>query len=150
MARKLITIAALAASVATALVPATAMAHDHYGNGWGYGRYQNDDGDGGWYRHQRDGDRGYDRRDYGRDDREGYASNGYYADQGYRQAYYARPQYSYRCHSDGTTGAIIGALAGGLLGNGLAGRGDRALGTILGGGAGALAGRAIDRSGNHC
>lgn len=147
MARKLITMAALAASVATALVPAAAMAHDQYDNGRGYDRYEN--GDGGWYGHQRDGYRGYDRSDY----RGGYAGGyggGYYADPGYRQAYYGRPQYRYRCHNDGTTGTIIGALAGGLLGNGLAGHGDRALGTILGGGAGALAGRAIDRSGSHC
>ena len=49
-----------------------------------------------------------------------------------------------RCNND--AGTIIGAIAGGLLGNGIAGRGDRTLGTVLGAGAGALAGRAIDRS----
>ena len=50
-----------------------------------------------------------------------------------------------RCRS-GSTGTIIGAIAGGLLGNSVAGRGDRTVGTIIGGGVGALAGRAVDRS----
>lgn len=50
-----------------------------------------------------------------------------------------------RCRR-GTTGTIIGAIAGGLLGNGFAGRGDRGLGTAFGAGAGALAGREIDRN----
>lgn len=51
-----------------------------------------------------------------------------------------------RC-SDGTTGAIVGAIAGGLLGRVIDSRGDRATGTLLGAGGGALAGRAIDRNG---
>jgi uncharacterized protein YcfJ len=51
-----------------------------------------------------------------------------------------------RCRS-GDGGTIIGAIAGGLLGNTIAGRGNRTLGTVLGAGGGALAGRAIDRSG---
>ena len=50
-----------------------------------------------------------------------------------------------KCH-DGDGGTIIGAIAGGLLGHEVAGRGDRTLGAVLGAGAGALAGRAIDRS----
>ena len=40
---------------------------------------------------------------------------------------------------------MIGAIAGGLLGNSVAGYGDRTAGTIIGAGVGALAGRAIDR-----
>ncbi len=51
-----------------------------------------------------------------------------------------------RC-SDGTTGAIIGAIAGGLLGRIIDRGGDRSTGTLLGAGGGALAGRAIDRDG---
>jgi len=137
MAHKLITVAALAASVATALVPAAAMAHDHDGYAWGRG---DDWGHGNGYRDQDYRD-GYERHDDGRR---------YYADTGYDQGYYGRPQYRYRCHRDGTTGAVIGAIAGGLLGNGLAGYGDRTLGTVLGGAGGALAGRAIERSGNRC
>ncbi|WP_404371888.1 glycine zipper 2TM domain-containing protein [Sphingomonas sp. MMS24-J45] len=49
-------------------------------------------------------------------------------------------------HSDGTTGLIAGGLGGALLGNSLAGRGDKTLGTVLGGVAGAFGGRAIDRT----
>jgi surface antigen len=41
------------------------------------------------------------------------------------------------------TGAIIGGVAGALLGNVIAGRGSRTLGTLLGGAAGAAAGSAI-------
>ncbi len=137
MARKLIIVSALVASVATALVPAAAMAHDRDGYSWGrgddwsYGNGYRDQN----YRHD------YERRDDGRR---------YYADTGYDRGYYGQPQYRYRCHRDGTTGALIGAIAGGLLGNGLAGYGDRTLGTVLGGAGGALAGRAIERSGNRC
>ena len=47
--------------------------------------------------------------------------------------------------SDGTVGLLIGGVAGGVLGNVVAGRGDRTLGTVLGAGGGALAGRAIER-----
>ncbi|VXC82075.1 glycine zipper 2TM domain-containing protein [Sphingomonas sp. AX6] len=56
-----------------------------------------------------------------------------------------RYQNNQRC-KDGDGGTVIGAVAGGLLGNQVAGRGDRLVGTVLGGAVGALAGRAIDRS----
>lgn len=52
-----------------------------------------------------------------------------------------------RCDA-GTGGTVIGALAGGLLGHEVAGRGDRTLGAVLGAVGGGLAGRAIDRSDN--
>ena len=56
----------------------------------------------------------------------------------------------YYCRrNDGTTGLIIGGLAGGLLGNTIAPGGSKTLGTILGGGAGALLGRSIDRDGSN-
>ncbi len=74
-------------------------------------------------------DRGYDRRGY--DDRR-----------------YDRRNDRQRC-SNGDGGTVIGAIAGGLLGNTVAGRGDKLLGTVVGAGGGALAGRAIDRSGNR-
>jgi uncharacterized protein YcfJ len=41
---------------------------------------------------------------------------------------------------------VLGAIAGGLLGRTIDTRGDRTLGTVLGAGAGALAGRAVERS----
>lgn len=47
--------------------------------------------------------------------------------------------------NDGTTGTIVGAVAGALLGRAIDGGRRSAVGTILGGGAGALAGRAIEQ-----
>ncbi len=47
--------------------------------------------------------------------------------------------------ADGTVGAIIGGVAGGVIGHEVAGRGDRTLGTLLGAGVGVVGGRAIER-----
>lgn len=74
-------------------------------------------------------------------------------DHGYRDRSYDRGGYDHyrgyrmrqRCN-DGDGGTLIGAIAGGLLGRSVAGRGDHVLGTVLGAGVGALAGRSIDRS----
>ncbi len=48
--------------------------------------------------------------------------------------------------SNGTTGMIIGAGAGALVGRAIDNRGSRATGTILGAVAGALIGREVQRS----
>ncbi|WP_279351960.1 glycine zipper 2TM domain-containing protein [Erythrobacter litoralis] len=58
----------------------------------------------------------------------------------------------YYCRRDnGTTGLLVGAGVGALLGHEVAGRGgDRTLGAIIGGAAGALLGRTIDRSSTRC
>lgn len=57
----------------------------------------------------------------------------------------------YYCKRDnGTTGLIVGGVAGALLGRTIAGRGDRTLGTLLGGAGGALLGRSIDRGDVKC
>ena len=57
----------------------------------------------------------------------------------------------YYCHrSDGTTGLIVGAVAGGVIGNQLASGKSAALGTILGAGAGALIGQAVDKNQVYC
>ena len=54
----------------------------------------------------------------------------------------------YYCRrSDGTTGLVIGALAGGLLGNAL---GGNTLSTLLGAGGGAVLGQSIDRGNVRC
>lgn len=54
----------------------------------------------------------------------------------------------YYCRrNDGTTGLVIGALAGGLLGNAI---GGDALGTLLGAGGGALVGQQIDKGNYRC
>ena len=84
-------------------------------------------------------------------------------DQGYGRGYYDEPIYrdtrtwrgqdgQYYCRrKDGTTGLVIGAAAGALLGREVAGRGgDRTLGAILGAAGGALLGREIDRGGSRC
>lgn len=69
--------------------------------------------------------------------------------------YYAAPRRYYsddrprRCRSgNGTTGLILGGAAGALLGREVDRYGDRTPGTIVGAGAGALIGREIDR--NRC
>jgi hypothetical protein len=57
----------------------------------------------------------------------------------------------YYCRrSDGTTGLIVGAVVGGVLGNQIAPGGSEVLGTILGAGGGALVGQAIDRGEARC
>lgn len=55
-----------------------------------------------------------------------------------------------RCRKpDGTTGLVVGGVAGALLGRTIDTRGDRTIGTLGGAAAGALAGRAIDRGGSE-
>ncbi|WP_420137983.1 glycine zipper 2TM domain-containing protein [Sphingomonas sp.] len=67
---------------------------------------------------------------------------------GYDRTYYRRSNYGYqhRCYDKGNGGLAIGAIAGGLLGNVVAGHGDKTLGTVLGAAGGGLLGRSIDRS----
>jgi len=48
--------------------------------------------------------------------------------------------------SNGTTGLVVGGVAGAVVGNSIAGRGDKLLGTVIGGAAGALGGQAIDKT----
>lgn len=55
-----------------------------------------------------------------------------------------------RCKKpDGTTGAVVGGVAGALLGRTIDTRGDRTIGTLGGAVAGGLAGRAVERSGKR-
>ncbi len=56
-----------------------------------------------------------------------------------------------RCkRPNGTTGLIVGAAGGALVGRAIDTRGERATGTILGAAAGALLGRKLDRSRISC
>lgn len=56
-----------------------------------------------------------------------------------------------RCkRPDGTTGLIIGAAGGALVGRAIDTHGERATGTIIGAAAGALIGRSIERSRVRC
>ena len=78
-------------------------------------------------------------RDY-RDDRRYRARRLGRSDRIYRGSddrYYCR-------RDDGTTGLVIGGVAGGVLGHIIAPGGSKTVGTIIGAGAGALLGRAID------
>ena len=55
----------------------------------------------------------------------------------------------YYCkRNDGTTGLIVGGVAGGVLGNVIDGGGNRLAGTLIGGALGALAGKSIEKSGD--
>lgn len=56
-----------------------------------------------------------------------------------------------RCkRPNGTTGLIVGAAGGALVGRAIDTRGERATGTILGAAAGALLGRQVERSRSRC
>jgi len=114
--------------------------------------------------YQQERDRFYDARARDRDGRYGggdrFGTN-YDAARDYREG----PQYSerklgpndqvyrgsdgrYYCkRSDGTTGLIVGAAAGGILGNVIDGGHSRIGGTLIGGALGALLGRSIDQNG---
>ena len=97
------------------------------------------------WEHGRHGRNRWDRDDYGR--------RGYYNNNGggYRGATWRGRDGRYYCRRDnGTTGLLIGGAVGGLIGNEVAGRGDRTLGTVLGVAGGALLGREIDRGGSRC
>lgn len=80
----------------------------------------------------------YDRSDY-REDRRDYRRDRQYRNNGYQG-----------CKNSGTKGTIIGAVAGGLLGNEVARRGNKTEASIIGAAVGALAGRAIDKSDSNC
>jgi hypothetical protein len=136
---KHITLTALAAATAMTAVPAAADAQPR-------GGYYNDGYSSQSYRGEYRGDRQYrgDRRYNSRSGRYYSRNNGYY---GRSNGYYGQ-----RCRDKGTTGTIVGAIAGGLLGREIAKgdgyrsrRNDGTAGMIIGGAVGALAGRAIDR-----
>ncbi len=127
MLKTLSLVGAALALTAGAVVPLAPAQAQRYAYDQAYRDGYNRDGYSGYDRGYRGDDRGY--RGYDRSYR------------GYDRGYRARQ----KCN-DGDGGTIIGAIAGGLLGNTVAGRGDRTVGTILGAGVGALAGRAIDRS----
>lgn len=95
------------------------------------------------WRHDDDDDRGHRGRHYGAR---------HYDDGGYDGPVWRGRDGRYRCRrNDGTTGLLIGGVAGGLLGREVAGRrGDRTAGFLIGAVAGGLIGRSIDRNGSDC
>ncbi|NIJ22723.1 glycine zipper 2TM domain-containing protein [Sphingomonas japonica] len=88
----------------------------------------------------------------------------YYADQYYRdgpnyqtrrlgrndQVFRGRDNRYYCKRDDGSTGLIVGAIAGGVLGNIIAPGGSKTLGSLIGGAGGAIAGEQIDRGDVQC
>ena len=105
--------------------------------------------------------RAYRNYDYNRPAR---GQTAYYADQYYRDGRYYQPRRlgandriyrgrdnRYYCRrSDGTTGLVIGAIGGGVLGGAIASGGSNTLGVLLGGLGGGLLGRSIDRNNVTC
>lgn len=161
MLTKLITTAAAVATVATAAVPAIAQSRaddDRF-------RAAQQRFDREYQIFRQEADRYAQARS-----RYGYNNtrpSGYYDEDAYydpARDYRAGPQYServlsaddrvyagtdgrYYCRrSDGTTGLIVGAAGGGILGNVIDGGRSRTVGTLLGAAAGALAGRAVERN----
>lgn len=129
--------------------------HDRNGNGrWndrGPGHGQGDRGD--WRRW-----RNYDYNRLPPGQRRYYAEN-YYRDGRYYQErrlsrndriYRGRDGRYYCRRTDGTTGLIVGGVAGGLLGNALSSGGNATLGTVLGAVAGGALGRSVDRGNVRC
>jgi uncharacterized protein YcfJ len=73
---------------------------------------------------------------------------------GYRHEYRTAQRQDYGCaearRRSGNNGTVLGAVAGGVLGNQLAGSGSRTTGTLLGAGGGALIGHQIGKSNHPC
>ncbi|KQS02953.1 hypothetical protein ASG11_00560 [Sphingomonas sp. Leaf357] len=96
---------------------------------------------------------GYDNGGYRRADDDYYDPRTDYRSGNYQERVLSADERVYRgtdgkyyCkRNDGTTGLIVGAAGGALLGNVIDGGRSRIVGTLLGGAAGALAGKAIDQ-----
>jgi len=98
-------------------------------------------------------DRRWDDRRYG--DYRGRYDDRRYDDRRYREDrrsdYWRGEDGRWRCRrADGTTGLLVGAGVGALLGRTVDTRGDRTLGTVLGAIGGGLLGREIDRGEARC
>lgn len=160
---------AAAAALALPTVPAMAQGYSHWQDRdahWqdrDHGRDR--DRDGRWNDRAHGPDRGDWRRwrnyDYNRlppGQRRYYADN-YYRDGRYYQErrltrndriYRGRDGRYYCRRTDGTTGLIVGGVAGGLLGNALSSGGNATLGTVLGAVAGGALGQSVDSGNIRC
>jgi hypothetical protein len=111
---------------------------NRYRQGDGYNRNIDQDRR---YADQRD-ERGYDAAQYYREDAR-YQERTLASDD---RVYRGNDGRYYCKRNDGTTGLIVGAVGGGILGNVIDGGHSRAAGTLIGGALGALAGREVERS----
>ena len=128
MRKTLIGLAALAVAIPTMSVPASAQRHHNRDS------YQQD------HRQDHRDQRGYNNRRSRDYDRQGYYTGNTWRGQDGR----------YRCRrSDGSTGLLIGAVGGALVGRTIDTRGDRTAGTVLGAVVGGLLGNSIDRDSNN-
>jgi uncharacterized protein YcfJ len=127
--RKII-IGLTAMAVAVPAMSATPAAAQRYNGYQDHGRYERD------YRDNR-----RDRRAYSRD----YNRNSYYNGRTWRD-----DRGRYRCNrSDGSTGLLVGAVGGALVGRTIDTRGDRTTGTLLGAVVGGLIGNSIEKDSNR-
>lgn len=146
----------LAAAAATLAMPVTPALAQHHGR-HDRGHYDRGHHDRGHHYGSRAQWRHYDwnRRPPGYSH---YYADRYYVGQGYHPVRVTRYTRIYRggngryyCRrSDGTTGLIVGAALGGLLGNSLGYGDSRLAATLIGGAAGGLLGREIDRGSLSC
>ena len=146
--RKAVSALLVAGMVALPYTPA--LAKDDQGRGRNRDRYEDRWDDGRYGRYDR----------YNRDDRGYWDAARYYQndERRYRprrlnqnDRIYRGSDNRYYCeHDDGTTGLIVGAMAGGVLGNIIAPGSWKTVGTILGAGSGALIGRKVDRGDVTC
>ena len=125
--------ALFAIGLCAAALQATPALADH--DGWGHDRGYHRGWDRRWDRHEDREDREeYRERRLSRGDRIWRGDDG-----------------NYHCRrSDGTTGLVIGAAVGGLVGRSLDDGRDRTLGTVLGMVGGGLLGRSVDRGNLRC
>jgi hypothetical protein len=106
-----------------------------------------------WSRNNQSWSASYERHPYATDyDAQRYYTSGpQYAERrlSARDEVYRGSDGRYYCkRNDGTTGLIVGGLAGGVLGNVIDGGDNRLAGTLIGGALGALAGKEIDQNSN--
>jgi hypothetical protein len=129
----------LASLVATTLLAGCAdyQEHDHMYGGWD--RYD--------YNHPDPSYGGYEADRYYREDPQRYQERQIAHDE---RIYRGRDGRYYCRHSDGSTGLVVGAVAGGVLGNAIAPGGSELFGTVLGAVAGGVAGQAIDEGSMRC
>ena len=146
--RKAVSALLVAGMVALPYTPA--LAKDDQGRGRDRDRYEDRRDDGRYSRYDRYNrdDRGYwDAARYYRNDTRRYAPRRL----GPNDRIYRGSDNRYYCeHDDGTTGLIVGGMAGGVLGNIIAPGSWKTVGTILGAGTGALIGRKVDRGDVLC
>lgn len=149
-----ISLAAAAIALSVPSVPAMAQHHGRHDHG------HHDRGHHVDYRHHDGNRRNWHRYNYDHFERgeHHYYPERYYRSHGYRPIRVTRHTRIYRGYngryycrrSDGTTGLIVGAALGGVLGNAVSDGRSSLLATVLGAGAGGLLGRSIDRGNVTC